>query len=57
MELSQPFGKCLFDIYEHSAAPRRRVIAETFGRPDFDISKSAGELRAEIEKKEKRGGG
>ena len=53
MELSRRFGECLFGIYEHSSAPRRRVIAETFGRPEFDVSKSAADLRADIEKKKK----
>jgi hypothetical protein len=51
MELSRRFGECLFDIYERSSPPRRRVIAETFGRPDFDVSKSAADLRLAIGKK------
>ena len=54
-DLSWRFGECLFEIYEHSSAPRRRVIAETFGRPEFDLSKSAADLRADIEKKPKGG--
>jgi hypothetical protein len=51
LELSRRFGECLFDIYEHSSPQRRRVIAETFGRPDFDVSKSATDLRLAIEGK------
>ena len=51
MELSRHFGDSLFDIYDHSTPARRRVIAETFGRPHFDVSKSAADLRLEIEKK------
>jgi hypothetical protein len=55
MEFSRRFGECLFDIYEHSPVPRRRVIAETFGHPEFDVSKSAADFRAEVEKKPKGG--
>ncbi len=51
LELSRRFGECLFDIYEHSSPTRRRVIAEIFGRPGFDVSRSAADFRLEIEKK------
>lgn len=51
LEISRRFGECLIDIYEHSPPARRRVIAEIFGRPHFDVSKSAADLRLEIEKK------
>ena len=51
LDISRRFGECLFDIYEHSSPARRRIIAEIFGRPHFDVSKSAADLRLEIEKK------
>ena len=51
LELSRLFGQCLFDIYEPSSPARRRVIAEIFGRPNFDVSESTADLQLEIEKK------
>jgi hypothetical protein len=49
-EMSRLFEECLFDLYEHSTAKRRRVIAETLGHPNFDVSKSAADFRLAIEK-------
>ena len=49
MSMSHEFGISLFTLYDQSSPADRQIIAEIFGRPHFDVSRSASDLRALVE--------
>ena len=56
MEMSRLIGESFFTLYGQSSPARRLVIAEIFGRPQFDIPRSEAEFRQEIKGKTRSNG-
>ena len=52
--MSQRFGDALFRLYDAASPRDRRIIAEVFGKRDFDVSETGASLRAMIKSSDQK---